>query len=718
MKKKSKICIRLASLLFVVLMILCSLNLICLTAFAEANITKADKSYDIAVVFDNSGSMYESAAWCRAKYAMEIFASMLNYDKDKLHIFPMWEVTTNGSQPKSGGSYSAIEIKSEKDINKISNLFTVRPLGTPFAPVKEAHDYLKKSTADEKWLIILTDGAFNEDAREKTATIDLQKRASALASENIKVQYLGFDQATKLKANEAKNFFTQKSTDTSLKDDLIGICNSIFQRSVLPDNRLKGTKLNLDLSMKNVIVFAQGENAKVDSLKDSSGNEVAKTLDSGQRKFSQIKANGYENAEVDKTLAGQVVTFGACPKGEYVLSHSGADKIQIFYEPDVDIDVIFTNSDGQVVDGSSEIVAGEYTVTSRIVDKNTREDVTSHELMGKDVNLRTYFKTSEDEKFTEYENGSKISFEPNDECEMFIEGEYLGKYQITSKGDPNLAWLDGFKISEVSVSFKVDVSVDKVWHLLQEHEEWSPVKVSMKIDGQPLTEEQLASTKLEIATSDSLKYRIERVSGESAYNVYLAQDEDGEYIEPECGLHMIKGTGTYVDEYGKEFSASDDVSVEIQWYSQFWRWLLWILIILAIIIVIIIILHIPVLPSSVYLRIKNSCHTVRVNGNAIGLSTELYPGEIRCFSKACTPLKNKNKTTASFAVLNIKPLGSVNWYELDGTRFKKVNGKYVTSDNETIDQIKPRIIVTDDTELKWNTNQHTITGRIYINHND
>ena len=58
-----------------------------------ANYSKVEKSYDIAVVFDNSGSMYNNEAWCRAKYAMEIFASMLNYDKgDKLKIFTMWGI--------------------------------------------------------------------------------------------------------------------------------------------------------------------------------------------------------------------------------------------------------------------------------------------------------------------------------------------------------------------------------------------------------------------------------------------------------------------------------------------------------------------------------------------------------------------------------------------------------------------------------------------------
>ena len=55
-----------------------------------ATVTKNVKTYEIAVVFDNSGSMYDNQAWCRAKYAMEIFSSMLHYDSgDVLKIFPM-----------------------------------------------------------------------------------------------------------------------------------------------------------------------------------------------------------------------------------------------------------------------------------------------------------------------------------------------------------------------------------------------------------------------------------------------------------------------------------------------------------------------------------------------------------------------------------------------------------------------------------------------------
>ncbi len=587
MRKKSKTFYRALSSLLLMLIMIGTLATIPLRVSA-ADVTKVEKSYDIAVVFDNSGSMYyQSYGWCRAKYAMEIFASMLNYDKDKLYVYPMWEVTTDGSQPSSGGSYAPIEIKSKSDIDKISNLYTVNPSNTPFAPITEAYEYLSgSSNANEKWLIILTDGAFNQDARGQGSNFDLQARVSGLASDDVKIQYLGFDGAMELQADEANNFFAKKSSDVSLKDDLIDICNLIFQRSVLPSDRLNGEVLNLDLSMKNVIVFAQGENAKITSLKDSNGNEVAISLDSGQRRYSNIKATGYAQALVDTSLAGQVVTFSGCPKGEYTLSYSGADTIEIFYEPNVDVDISFVNSDGQIVDNSDDFVSGEYTVSSKIVDASTGEDVTSHELMGKDVELKTYVKKSNDSGYTEYPEEATITFEPNESVDIYIEGKYLEKYKITSKDDSRFDWLTGLYVKKSSVDIKLSVSAEQTWYKLKDHDEWKPVKISLLIDGQPLTEEQLASIDLTITASGDLKYRCEPIQGESAYNVYIAQNESGEYTEPNTGKYKLSATATYVDEYDNEVKAQEvSVEFEIGKYGAFLSWLIrnlwWILLILA-----------------------------------------------------------------------------------------------------------------------------------------
>lgn len=723
---KKSVMLRLASWTLIIMSVLGVFFSVPLTAGA-ASTTKAEKSYEIAVVFDNSGSMYDNKAWCRAKYAMEIFSSMLNYDNgDKLRIYPMWEVTTDGSRPSKGGSYAAVEINNEKDIDKISNLYTVNPSNTPFAPATEAYNYLKTVNGKEKWIIVLTDGEFNQIDRKtftgEMSSNDLKNRLLALATNGIKVQYLGFGNAAELKSDASKNFFAKKSTDTSLKDDLIGICNSIFQRSILPANRLKGKTLDLDLSMKNLIVFAQGSNAKIVSLTDQSGKEIGITLNSGQRKYSKIGAHGYENEPVDTSLAGQVVTFSGCPKGKYTLNYTDADAIQIFYEPDVDIKVTLTNSDGQTVDGSSgKIPAGEYKISSSIVDSNTGEDVTSHELMGNDVKIVTKVKTSKDSSYKTHQNGAKILLGPDTATDIVVVGTYLKDYTITSEGDSKLAWLKGLNIEEPEAQLKSEAKVlqSQSWYRLKDNESWKPIRVYLTLDGQPLKEDQFKRAKLNIKFSENLQYKCVAVPEESAYDIYIAQDENGKYSEPKTGKYKLTASATYVDEIGKETTAKDSsASFEIRQYSKIWRWLIWALGIALLLIAITAFRNRPVMPNDLYLKVNRSCNMMRRNGTSVRLSTNLYQGELRCEAKPCTPFKVRKKTTAAFTVKTVKPMPGVKWFSIDGYRFKRVNGRYVDSDGNTIDKVKPKIRISDYTQLNWETSNHTVAGIVYINHKD
>ena len=68
---------RIASILLILCLLITSITLGTPTVDAAQ---KATFSRHIGIVFDNSGSMYldKKTDWCRATYAMEVFASMLN----------------------------------------------------------------------------------------------------------------------------------------------------------------------------------------------------------------------------------------------------------------------------------------------------------------------------------------------------------------------------------------------------------------------------------------------------------------------------------------------------------------------------------------------------------------------------------------------------------------------------------------------------------------
>lgn len=83
-------------------------------AGTQAAEVKAGTTRAIYVVFDNSGSMYGpgNKAWSQAIYAMEVFAAMMNFDSgDQMKIFPMHDVTTDGSETSKTTSsiYSQVD---------------------------------------------------------------------------------------------------------------------------------------------------------------------------------------------------------------------------------------------------------------------------------------------------------------------------------------------------------------------------------------------------------------------------------------------------------------------------------------------------------------------------------------------------------------------------------------------------------------------------------
>lgn len=623
MKKHSVLFSRILTVLLTAFMFVGMMLPMTANAASKAKVQKKETRYEIAVVLDNSGSMYDTEAWCRAKYAMEIFASMLNYENgDKLTIFPMWESVYDGSAPTdpNAGSYAPLTISGGKGgtdsisqkIDNISRMYTTNPYGTPYESVTSAAAHLKTSKADEKWLIVLTDGEFDRNLRSDTNVdefkggFNLEKELLSLAVNNqIKVQYLGFDEAAELKTNEANGFFAVKSTDTSLKDDLVGICNKIFQRERLStDECLNGKTLKLDLSMKKLIVFVQGNDAIINSLTDSSGKMISKIVDSGQRKYSDISCNfaglgskiqeritnqGLNAPPVDTTLAGQVVTFSECPKGEYTLDFSGDNNVQIFYEPDVDIKVeLMDMNTKEIVDPSSgNIAAGTYKLTSTLVDAKTNEDVSGNKLLG-GVDLKTYVKKSTDSAPTSYDNGAEITFEPDSKTEVYIEGTFLKNYSVSTKDNPNAFPLSiKFSDSKLSISLEPKVLQGQSWYRIKDHEKWKPVEVTVLIGGQPATKEQMANVKLNVTPSGNLAYRVETADTESKYRIYIGCGDDGNFVEPAVGNYSLSFEGTtYTDEIGDEHTANKkDVSFEIRTYSRFWRWLVWLIAIVVILII-------------------------------------------------------------------------------------------------------------------------------------
>lgn len=695
---------------------------------SAATIQKNIKKYEIAVVYDNSGSMYNNTkAWCRAKYAMEIFASMLNYDNgDVLKIFPMWGVTTDGSTPTSGGSYAPILIKSMDDIDKISNIYTPVAGDTPFAPADEAFAELRKSGADVKWLVVLTDGGFNQRERGSAESVDLQGELEAMVgirndgsfqSTGINVQYLGIGNAVPVEENKSCNLHSKKSTDTSLKDDLVKICNDIFKRSELPSGYISGNKINLDISMRSVIVFAQGEGAKISGLKNPDGDTVDDVYDSGQRMYSKLSAGGYDTYP-DLSLAGQVVTYGACPKGDgYILDCTGAERIQIFYDPDVDIKLSLINSDGTEVDlTSGEIAPGEYTVEYKIVDAVFPEnDVTNSDLMGGGVDFTSYVERS-DGSVQEFKNGDKVTFEPDEETEIVVEGTYLEDYKISSKDNPSWAF-KGVKISLPEIeSFEVKLSTSQPgnWFVKSDRAEWKPIIAEVTLGGAPLSDEQMQNLVFNFEIDNGVPYTYKLLPGKSAYEIYIFENGDGSEAEVTTGHYTAKAYVEYKDEYEQVITDEDKLGFDVELYSIIWKWLIWLIILAAILLLIWFILSRKAWPKNMRFESTNSSKKAKISVNkTINIVSNAYPGVLPCSAEKNSTLYQRSKRTASVKITKVTPSFKVVSFRIGGSpTYTKENGVYRDSNGKEFSPIVVRNNTKVIVEIKGGM---PIEGIVYIN---
>ena len=590
---------------------------------------------------------------------------------------------------------------------------------------------------------LLTDGAFNltaEKGRSRddndTEHIDVSvlqtmleeivgiKNGGGFKSTGIKVQYLGIGKAEKVEENKDCNLHAKLSTATSLKDDLVKICNDIFKRSELPSKFINGNEITINLSMRNVIVFAQGEGATISGLKTPGGDDVDDVSDSGQRKYSEISAwwGDTNKHAIDTSLAGQVVTFSACPTSTepYILECIGAEKVQVFYEPDVEIELSLiggTDDNGNPVKvdiTSGEVNPGEYTVEYKIVDAVTKEDAVKSGLMGNSIEFsESYIENSKGKK--EFKSGDKVTFEPDEETEIVVTGTYLEDYTISTKDNP---WaFPKFKVNPPEIkTYDVKLSTAQAnnWYVKKDQANWKPIIAELTVDGAPLSDEELEKVNFSLEFSPEMTYSKKMIPGKSAYEIYLCATETGADVTPETGSYTVKAKAVFTDEHGREFEREDKLGFNIELYSVIWRWLIWIILLLAILLLIWFILSRKAWPKNMRFESTNSSKKAKISVNkTINIVSNAYPGVLPCSAEKNSTLYHRSKRTASVKITKVTPSFKVVSFRIGGSpTYTKENGVYRDSNGKEFSPIVVRNNTKVIVEIKGGM---PIEGIVYIN---
>ena len=731
MKNKSKV-------LAIVLALAMLLGTVSLgTDQANAGVVKKiEKSYDIAVVFDNSGSMYKSDAWCKAKYAMEVFAAMMPYDpknpgQNSLRIYPMWEVGKKGDKT---GSYAPIDIASSDDIQKIHDMYTIDNGDTPFAPVREAYKDLQGSSADEKWLVVLTDGAFNLDGREgkpQDGIVNVQKELEQYADGNINVQYLALGEETAtVTPDKTRGLYAAKATNESLSKDLISICNRIFKRAKLPDKYFAdNNKLDLPLSMNNVVVFAQGKGAKVKGLEGTKGDVEVKEETKCQ--FSDVSTGGKNSkkAVVDKSLYGQVVRFGPCTKGKYQLDLKNVDhdNVQIFYEPDVDIKVTLTdpkkNDDkGQELTNTESFKTGKYNIDYKLIDNKTDEDVSESELLAPvTYDGQLVYSDGTKEKLNP---GDPFTLKPDGEAFVDVTATYLEDYQITTGSPEKRKDAYTIKVDKAAAKkLKMELDVQQKflwwhWYQLKKIQEWKPIRATLKYDGKPMTDEQLKQVKIDgDFGGKNVPYYVEPVPGESAVDIYLGKTGPNDYKNPDIGKYKAPITASYTEQYHKASKATETAKFRISERGIILWILSWLIPLILLLLFIAWLLFHKAFPKKVYFNDKRGASRIKVKNKGVNLSSNAYPSELVCDADRVTRFVGRGKRTAKFSIKNLRPDPSVQSFSIGAGKeyVKDGTGQFVDTMSGSPLSNKTKITIRNGTEITWRKNGKRRSGTITIN---
>lgn len=470
----------------------------------------------INLVYDDSGSMIQNNkgdkvdTWCQAKYAMEVFASMLG-DNDTMNIYVMsdFEYGTSGA-PKL--ILYGVEGASV-NVDKVHGMITAAG-NTPFNAVRKAEMDLENAIADEKWLVVLTDGEF-EDGAMKQSEID---QFFSEKPADINVMYLGMgSDAGVITANEGNHIYYSKAQSNSeILRKLSEISTQIFNSNRL-DVNTSSKIVGFDIPMSELVVFAQGANVSIEGIQSAAGVVIESTSNPVTVKYSEKPATNYSDFIVNRNLMGCIATFrGDFDAGDYIINVSGAETIEVFYKPNVEIAAFLKDAEGKEVTDLGNLEAGDYTIDFSLVRPGTKELLRDSKLLGK-VEFEALVTNNGVTHEQIYKSGDRITIEEGP-LEIDAIGKYLDYNTVETHLDYSIFRNKGI---DFSIHNNPNYIVNK-----NGFADIPPLQIKASIDGRDFTQEEwnvmgIPSIQLTEKKEYALgEFRIEKSDEVGVYNVY------------------------------------------------------------------------------------------------------------------------------------------------------------------------------------------------------
>lgn len=551
---------RITSMVLLACMLFCA----CMGAFRIPADSAGMPSRVINVVYDDSGSMIRSNGayvdtWCQAKYAMEVFAAMLEQN-DTMNVYCMSDFE-NGT---SGGPKIVLKGADGTSANvaKVHNMITAAG-NTPFDSVRAAYNNLKSTAADEKWLVVLTDGAFQ-------GVTDMDGYFAA-KSDDVRVMFLGMGpEADGIQPNESKNIYFEKANNSKeILNKITGICTRVFNSNKLSVDVSQNT-VSFDVPMGELTVFAQGANVAINGIKTANGELIKSSTAPVTVKYSEkaTTSSGYAQSVVDKSLVGSIVTFkGDFAAGNYTLDVTGAETVEVYYKPNIQIAVALKDKDGNPVTDLTALEAGDYKIEFYFVKSGTQEKVPTSKLLG-DVTYTATVTNNGKKHDKTYASGDSIHIEEG-ELQISVQAKYLTYNSVSTELNYTVYKNKAVQFELLS-SPKYTVKTNSIVNGTE------PLQFKVTIDGKDFTDEQwklFALPTVKLLTEQKAElgdFKVEKAAEKGIINVYPTLKDGktsaGKYgtVELEISSKTLSGNEAWTGQVKAKMEFDDQRS----WFEQ------------------------------------------------------------------------------------------------------------------------------------------------------
>jgi hypothetical protein len=341
--------------------------------------TTDQRSRAIHVVYDDSVSLIVDYGvyrdrWGQAKYAMEVFAAMLD-ENDTMRVYFLSDHDVLTAVPGSLNAPPRITIlgseRSGVRVAKIHDTIT-RAANTPYDAVAKAYADLKNQNADEKWLVVLSDGEFNQlNGRAiNEGDIDIDRYFSQYVSEgDVKIVLLAMgDEVVQIKPDVNRGiYFEHAKNDNEILGKITSICNLIFNRNSLRFTNEARREFSFDIPMLELLVFAQGADVRINGIRGNSIYSPSETVNVQYSETAATNFRGNPNVIVSRNLTGTIASFRDLPKGRYSLDIAGGSTVEVYYKPAVNIGIKLFQGRREI--RAQDIDEGRYQIQFGIVNE-------------------------------------------------------------------------------------------------------------------------------------------------------------------------------------------------------------------------------------------------------------------------------------------------------------------------------------------------------------